>query len=238
MNLDNLYKLQEELDNHIWNKHGTLDKMSKEELLDNTILALLVEVGELANTTRCFKHWSTKGMMEKEIILDELADVWHFYLSIGNQINFRLRDGNIDANNPVYYGLSLYTRTDTFNYLYFLGGNFNSKHPKITKGGYYIKFGAILAMLGGEMLGFTDAEVEQAYLKKSTKKIIEGKERGIRVFAEKFLKIGLKLDIITGKMAAWNRKRIWYKFYAYFTILKWIKEDRFKMINTLIILLI
>ena len=61
MNLDKLYKLQEELDNHIWNKYKILEKMTKEELLDNTILALLVEVGELANATRCFKHWSTRS---------------------------------------------------------------------------------------------------------------------------------------------------------------------------------
>ena len=45
MDFDKLYKIQEELNQHIWDKHGTLDKMSKEELLDSTILALLVEVG-------------------------------------------------------------------------------------------------------------------------------------------------------------------------------------------------
>src|SRR5699024_6396859 len=99
MNLEKLYKMQEELDNHIWEKHGTLDKMSKEELLDNTILALLVEVGELANATRCFKHWSTKGTMDKEIVLDELADVLHFYLSIGNQIGYKLDYDDMEYTN-------------------------------------------------------------------------------------------------------------------------------------------
>ena len=91
MNLDKLYKMQEKLDKHIIDNHNI--KISKEELLGSTILALLVEVGELANTTRCFKHWSTKGIMDKEVVLEELADVLHFYLSIGNQKNMRWEKG-------------------------------------------------------------------------------------------------------------------------------------------------
>ena len=164
MNLQKLYKMQEELDNHIWAKHGTLDKISKEELLDNTILALLVEIGELANATRCFKHWSTKGPMEDGIILDELADVWHFYLSIGNQLDYILLDEHIDPDNPVYFGLGLTKEVETFNYLYYLAGSLTPKYLNESRG-YYIKFGIVLALLG-EILGFTDEEVEQAYLRK------------------------------------------------------------------------
>ena len=91
MNLGKLYKMQEELDSYIWTKHRTLEKMTKEELLDNTILALLVEVGELANTTRCFKHWSTKGMMEKEVMLDELADVLIYCFQLAYSLNLDIK---------------------------------------------------------------------------------------------------------------------------------------------------
>ena len=70
MNLDKLYKLQAELDKTILEneKKRTGKQIDKDVLLEQTILALLVEIGELANTTRCFKHWSTKGPMKDEII--------------------------------------------------------------------------------------------------------------------------------------------------------------------------
>lgn len=152
MNLNKLYKLQAELDKHILDKHKI--EMSKEELLDNTILALLVEVGELANTTRCFKHWSTKGMMEKEIILDELADVWHFYLSIGNQINIKVGKGDL-----VEVCETKRETTLIFKALFYCISQLDDDY------GYYKEIGGWLKILSNS-LNFTDKEVEQAYLKK------------------------------------------------------------------------
>jgi len=166
VNLDKLYKLQAELDKTILEneKKRTGKQIDKDVLLEQTILALLVEIGELANTTRCFKHWSTKGPMKDEIIFDELADVWHFYLSIGNQIGVKLLDEHIDPEGSAYSKLNLSEKVKTFRFLYFLAGNFRNVSRAMT-GGYYIKFGTVLALLG-EMLGFTKEEIEQAYLKK------------------------------------------------------------------------
>ena len=148
MNLDKLYKMQAELDKHILEKHNI--KMSKEELLDNTILALLVEVGELANTTRCFKHWSKKGMMEKEFVLDELADVIHFYLSIGNQ------QGHIWEY--LDFGLKNSGLIKEFQKLYFWASR------KIDYMAYQ-EIGDKIYNISKE-LGFTGKEVESAYLLK------------------------------------------------------------------------
>lgn len=157
MNLEKLYKMQEELDSYIWTKHKTLDKLSKEELLDNTILALLVEVGELANATRCFKHWSTKGMMEKEVILDELADVLHFYLSIGNQKNMRWEKGLTNVAEMEWFK-SMSTTTLIHNMYYWA--------VKITSNiSIYNYVGDSIYKLAIN-LEFTDEEIEQAYLKK------------------------------------------------------------------------
>ena len=157
MNLDKLYKLQAELDNHILTKHKILEKMTKEELLNNTILALLVEVGELANATRCFKHWSTKGMMEKEIVLDELADVLHFYLSVGNQVNMRWEKGLTNVEEMEWFK-SMNTTTLIHNVYYWA--------VKITSNiSIYNYVGDSIYKLAIN-LGFTDQEVEQAYLKK------------------------------------------------------------------------
>ncbi|MBO4541463.1 MAG: dUTP diphosphatase, partial [Bacilli bacterium] len=59
--------------------HGVSYQTTKSRRL----LALLVEMGEFANETRCFKFWSLKGPSPKEVMLDEYADGLHFYLSLG-----------------------------------------------------------------------------------------------------------------------------------------------------------
>ncbi len=45
-------------------------------------LALTIELAELANETRCFKYWSSKGPSEREVILEEFVDSIHFLLSL------------------------------------------------------------------------------------------------------------------------------------------------------------
>lgn len=156
MNLEKMYKMQSELDKYIIKNRNIV--ISEEELLEKTILALLVEVGELANATRCFKHWSLKGPESKERLLDELADVWHFYLSIGNQMVAKCTD------KPLV--LTGYTLTRLFIKTY----EKTSRLTEIESSSLFIRntyksLGVLIYSLGKE-LGFTDAEVEQAYLKK------------------------------------------------------------------------
>lgn len=55
-------------------------------------LALLVELSELANETRCFKFWSTKGPSERAVLLEEFVDSIHFMLSLGNMRGFLLEE--------------------------------------------------------------------------------------------------------------------------------------------------
>ena len=77
--LTDLYLKQKELDLEIANNHNITYSSTRNKRL----LALLVELGEFANTTRTFKFWSNKGMEEKAIVLDEFADGLHFLLSLG-----------------------------------------------------------------------------------------------------------------------------------------------------------
>jgi len=88
--LKDLYELQDELDKYILEQKNL--NLKPKELLTDTLLALSVEVSELANTTRCFKHWSNKGPDSKERIIDEYVDVLHFFLSIGNQLGFSAKE--------------------------------------------------------------------------------------------------------------------------------------------------
>lgn len=155
--------MQEELDSYILKKHNF--KMRKEELLDSTVLALLVEIGELANTTSCFKYWSTKGMIEKEIVLDELADVLHFYLSIGNQMRIKYLDIEVES------GLSGFDLNKDLTFellvLYYRVGELGNECSVagIDLEYLYQNIGNSLCKII-DLLGFTHEEVEQAYLKK------------------------------------------------------------------------
>jgi len=54
MDLSKLFKAQKELDDHINKAKG----LEGQDLLDKKILALLVELGELANEERSWKFWS------------------------------------------------------------------------------------------------------------------------------------------------------------------------------------
>ncbi|GGN64397.1 dUTP diphosphatase [Oceanobacillus indicireducens] len=54
MNLNNLFEIQDKLDKHIVKEKS----LEGQDLLDKKILALQVELGELANEWRGFKFWS------------------------------------------------------------------------------------------------------------------------------------------------------------------------------------
>ncbi|MGK7377965.1 dUTP diphosphatase [Planococcus sp. 1R117A] len=78
MELQELFKMQEELDRFIQTNQGI-----SEDVFRKKGLALLVELAELANETRCFKFWSTKGPSDRAVILEEYVDSIHFLLSVG-----------------------------------------------------------------------------------------------------------------------------------------------------------
>lgn len=68
--LDKLFDMKSNISNH--------------EMIKKNILELLVELGELANETRCFKYWSVKGASEKEVILEEYIDCLFMILYFSN----------------------------------------------------------------------------------------------------------------------------------------------------------
>ena len=78
MNLQQLFTMQKELDDFIEQTQNI-----QQDVFQEKGLALLVELAELANETRCFKFWSTKGPSAREVILEEYVDSIHFILSLG-----------------------------------------------------------------------------------------------------------------------------------------------------------
>ncbi len=70
--------MQRELDRYIEENNGI-----KGDVFEEKVLALTVELAELANETRCFKFWSRKGPSEEDVLLEEYVDSIHFLLSLG-----------------------------------------------------------------------------------------------------------------------------------------------------------
>jgi dimeric dUTPase (all-alpha-NTP-PPase superfamily) len=173
MNLQKLFELQRQLDEHIEREHP---RQPGEDRLAKKILALMVELGELANCWRGFKYWSydqkprtrievvtgqkmVDGVIEpiveyKNPLLEEYVDCLHFILSIGLEC-----------------GLEKYYKTfhPFISYPDDVAKQFNAVFwfaNQMEHDDYYE--GLVNNFLGlGEMLGFSWQEIEEAYLQKN-----------------------------------------------------------------------
>lgn len=100
--LDTLFQEQALLDKEIMEHH----QVEYSETTNKRILALLVELGEFANETRCFKFWSFKGPSPKDVILEEYVDGLHFFLSLGiplgvERLSHRFRKDGKDLTEQI-----------------------------------------------------------------------------------------------------------------------------------------
>jgi dimeric dUTPase (all-alpha-NTP-PPase superfamily) len=152
MNYQKLFTMQKGLDQHIESQH----QLENEDLFDRKILALLVELGELANETRCFKFWSLKESSPKNVILEEYVDGIHFILSLGLECKFEKEE---DYGANVHKAESV---TDQFLLIYEQISKFRTSKSLQD---YKILFQAYLHL--GELLGFHSEETEQAYVGKN-----------------------------------------------------------------------
>ena len=152
MKLQSLFDMQKSLDTYI----QTEKNISHDVFLEKG-LALLVELAELANETRCFKFWSSKGPSEKEVILEEYVDSIHFLLSLGIEMNFDdLESWPVDHPEESLTLLFLHTQSSINQFL---------KEP--TKANFediWSWYGAVASNLG-----FTHEQIINAYLDKNEK---------------------------------------------------------------------
>ncbi len=84
LKIDDLQEIQGSLDARIFELHST----NREKTREDRVLALLVELGELANETRSFKYWSLNKEINEAEMFEEFSDVLHFALSLGIDIEF------------------------------------------------------------------------------------------------------------------------------------------------------
>lgn len=159
MELSQLFTMQRELDSFIQK-----NRAEGTDVFQEKGLALLVELAELANETRSFKFWSTKGPSPSDVILEEYVDSIHFMLSLGIEKDFDgltfWPEGNISGDLT---GIFLKTTESIIHFL-----------NELTVESYenmWIHYGAI-----AEKLGFTPADIIEAYILKNEENYKRQKE--------------------------------------------------------------
>lgn len=150
--IDDLAKIQETLDARIFKLHNT----SREETRQDRVLALLVEAGELANETRCFKYWSLQKHSEDAVIFEEFSDIVHFVLSLGIDIEFDEKE--------VAYETSSLSLNDQFHRLFsainvFSISNTKEDYKELLKVVFDLSFA----------LGMKGEDIREMYLYKNEK---------------------------------------------------------------------
>jgi dimeric dUTPase (all-alpha-NTP-PPase superfamily) len=107
MNLQQLFKIHEKMENHIKTVSNLdEDMLGRENLFDLRFLAFQVKIGELANLTKCYKYARIKDNLPKEKLMARYIDAMKFLLSIGNIndfniINFDSIKGNKDSSSII-----------------------------------------------------------------------------------------------------------------------------------------
>lgn len=81
INLSEILKFQWEVDSTIFKAN----QIGYQKISKSSHLALMTEIMELCNETRCFNYWSKKTRSSDEVVLEEYADALSFLLSNGIQ---------------------------------------------------------------------------------------------------------------------------------------------------------
>lgn len=150
MNWNKLFKMQGKLDEYISTNH----QLENKNLFNEKFLALLVELGELANETRCFKFWSTQGSSERETVLEEYVDNIHFLLSLGIEKDYEF--------SAITTSKTEYNKTEQFNHVFRLAIRF---YEKQTEESYMKMIESYLQL--AELLGFDEQDIFKAYIEKN-----------------------------------------------------------------------
>lgn len=161
MNFQEMFAMQKELDRHIVNHHH----LEQEDLFDRKILALFVEIGELANETRCFKYWSLKPSSPEDVVLEEYVDGIHFLLSLGIECGLE----NVGEIAPAKDIVPL---NEQFLKIYEAVCSFRAEKDRSS----YKKLLSEYLLLG-KLLGFSPEAIKEAYIMKN-KVNFERQEQG------------------------------------------------------------
>src|SRR5690625_227594 len=150
MNWTTLFSMQKKLDDYIAKSHSLVD----EDLFDQKVLALIVELSELANETRSFKFWSMNQSSDREQIVEEFVDGIHFMLSLG------LEKGLTFTGKGERKGYD--TLNEQFLYMYEVIVSFKKSPTQDTFNNMLLNYLHL-----GILLNISEEELFQAYIEKN-----------------------------------------------------------------------
>jgi dimeric dUTPase (all-alpha-NTP-PPase superfamily) len=152
---NDVYEANKKLDDLFNEKYPQLS----DEIVRKNVLEIMVEIGELANETRCFKYWSCKGPSDKKDILDEYADCLQMIFMFCNYLDISLDE---EFEEPSHGGI-----VEQFTYLYHLCSkivdNYNKEYRKNVLASFIYL---------GKLLNFTDEDIIDGCLTKINKNIV------------------------------------------------------------------
>jgi dimeric dUTPase (all-alpha-NTP-PPase superfamily) len=79
MNLEKFFNLQQNLDNQIMK----VNISNGQSLISKELLALQVNIGQLANETNCYKYWNNINYFDSNAVLKHFICCMHFIISLG-----------------------------------------------------------------------------------------------------------------------------------------------------------
>ncbi|WP_156291416.1 dUTP diphosphatase [Oceanobacillus salinisoli] len=150
MNWDELFSMQYDLDYYIQQNHD----LANSDLFQEKYLALLVELGELANETRCFKFWSKKPRNDASVILEEYVDGLHFILSLGLEKGYRYDSKELGEHTV--------SETKQFNEVFKACTEFYNDTSQSNYESLFLKYLQL-----GKLLGYNESDIQDAYYKKN-----------------------------------------------------------------------
>jgi len=161
MNLDKIFELQRNLDKHIELEHPYQEG---EDRFEKKILALMVEVAELANETRCFKYWSNKAPAEKGRILEEYVDGIHFFISLA--IDFGIKPNELVVTCDYTEETIEKSFNTLFHWISDISQVLKFQVPFRLETELLVSF-SLYINIAEKFLDFTWEEIEQAYINKN-----------------------------------------------------------------------
>ncbi|MGL5733174.1 MAG: dUTP diphosphatase [Metamycoplasmataceae bacterium] len=149
MNIKDILPKQIELNKAIIESHNP----NKQDLEEKQILALFVEISELANEIQHFKYWKRNIKIDDSKIIEEYSDGMHFYLSFGLELNMDVEvKPIIYSDNLTIQFLEIFDSISKFQ-----------KEPDLENFDY--SFSLFIGL--GKLLKYSDEDIKAAYLRKN-----------------------------------------------------------------------
>lgn len=153
MDLKKVSDMQRKLDSKVFARAG----VDATDTVDQRLLALAVELSELANELSCFKYWKQSHVMKLNETKEEWADVLHFAASVGNTYGHKLQYKHLNSLKPQ-------SKEEVTRLLLYMMGLVPKIHSRI----HYVSFMECLFDIA-RYIGMDENEMMHQYILKNDK---------------------------------------------------------------------